>query len=474
MRAVGSRGARREEHLHEEESPAAAPTHIMNWWTEQKLKSRLSRVRLNTVEQLAAREGLKAARLLAPLVEDPDLKVRRAVVQALGGSQDKLAVAAMVSALRDSDRDIRWRAAKALQSIGWQPASDEQSVWRAVAQCEFVKAADFGAVAVESLIAELEDANSPSRREVANSLGRIGDARAIKPLLAAVGDPDPNIRVAAVDALNGFRDPVVVAKLIEALKDPNKYVRAVAAAALGNAADTSAVEPLVAVLTDDDWAVRKAAGEALARMRDKRAVEPMLGLLNDPDQDVREAAVHALGEIRDLSAVGSLIRALVDPQLSVRNLASGALCKIDSKWEGLEQARLAIPRLKVALNSSDYWVRQAASEVLTRLDKSHVPRPHSVGTDTAIRVRLQVALGVLVRALSDRDPILRLASAEALGRAADSRHVPALLSAMADSDRSVRRAAAIALENLGWTPADNSERVLHREARQAKSLPRQT
>ena len=107
--------------------------------------------------------------------------------------------------------------------------------------------------------------------------------------------------------------------------------------------------------------------------------------------------------------------------------------------------------------------------MLARLDKSHVPAPTSVGSDTAIRVRQQVALGVLVKALSDLDPILRLAAAEALGRAADSRQVPPLLGALAEADPWVRHAAAIALENLGWSPTDNSERALHRAALQAPS-----
>ena len=442
----------------------------MNWWTQQKLGSRIALIRLKTVEKVAAREGEQAAKFLAPMVADPDLEVRKAVVQALSGSQDKLAVAALVRALRDSDRELRWRAAKALAAAGWKPASDEQSVWRAVANGEFIKAADFGTTAVEPLIAELDDPHSPNRRDVILSLGQIGDARALRPLLAAVSDPDPNIRVAAVDALSGVDDPHVVAGLINALKDPSKYVRAVAAAALGKAGDATAVEPLLAVVADEDWAVRKAAGDALARLRDKRAVEPMVGLLNDPDQDVREAAVHALGEIRDRSAVKSLVRALVDPQLSVRNLAAGALRKIDSKWEELEEALGAIPRLRVALQSNDYWVRQAASEVMAKLDKSHVPAQQLDDTGTtALHVRQQVALGFLVKALSDHDAILRLAAVEALGRAADRRLIRPLFAALADPKPWVRHAAAVALEKLGWTPADDSEKALHRAALQAPS-----
>jgi HEAT repeat protein len=442
----------------------------MNWWTQQKLKCRIAQIRLRTVERVAARKGSQVVKFLGPMVADPDREVRKAVIQALSGSHDKLAVASLVSALRDSERELRFRAAKALEAAGWKPDSDEQSVWRAVACYEFVKAADFGSVAVEPLIAELEDLHSPNRLDVIRLLGQMGDSRAIRPLLVAVSDPDPNIRVAAVDGLNGVDDPDVVASLINAIKDPSKNVRAVAAAALGKAADAAAVEPLVAVLTDEDWAVRKAAGDALARLRDKRAVEPMIGLINDHDPDVRETAVHALGEIRDRSAVESLVRALVDPQLSVRTLAASALRKIDSQWEKLEQALRVIPRLRVALRSNDYWVRQAASEVLATLDKSHVPATQLDRPDSnVIRVRQQVAFGVLVKALSDHDPILRFAAAEALGRAADRRLIPPLVGALADPKPWVRHSAALALEKMSWTPADDSEQALHRAALRALS-----
>lgn len=450
-----------------EEDPAIATPQSMNWWTQQKLQSRFAGVRLSAVEQVAAREGPEASKYLAPLVTDPDLEVRRAVVYALTGSRDKVAVNALVEALRDADREIRWRAAKALEGAGWQPTSDEQNVWRAVAQGEFVKAADYGSVAVEPLIAELADLNSPSRRDVINSLGQLGDSRAIGPLLAAVNDTDPNIRVAAVDALNGVRDMEVIAGLIGALKDAVSYVRAVAAAGLGKAGDPSAVEPLMAVLTDDDWEVRKAASDALGRLRDKRAAVPLSSLLNDTDQDVREAAVNALGEIRDRSAVEALVKSLTDLQLSVRNLAAGALRKIDAQWEKLEEAQAAVPMLRIALRSSDYWVRQAATEVLGKLDKEFTSAPQPGETDSVILVRQQVALGILVKALQDENPILRLAAAEALGRSADPRLVSPLVPGMGDADRWVRRAAALALDKLGWKPADDAEKARHQAALEA-------
>src|SRR6266699_1369788 len=106
MAAGGSGGERQPD----EESPATAPTQKMNWWTQQKLRSRISRVRLKTVEKLAAGKDQQAVEFLAPMVADPDLEVRKAVVQGLSGSQDKRALASLVNALRDPDREIRWRA----------------------------------------------------------------------------------------------------------------------------------------------------------------------------------------------------------------------------------------------------------------------------------------------------------------------------------------------------------------------------
>ena len=62
----------------------------MNWWTQQKLKSGIAQIRLNTVKQLARKGGQEALECVAAMVTDPDLEVRRAVVESLSGSKDKL------------------------------------------------------------------------------------------------------------------------------------------------------------------------------------------------------------------------------------------------------------------------------------------------------------------------------------------------------------------------------------------------
>src|SRR5437762_1891212 len=106
------------------------------------------------------------------------------------------------------------RAVKALDVLGWQPATEEQRVMRAIAAAEFSKAADGGALAVERLMAVLKDERSPHRRSVVEALSQIGDARATKAVVAAVKDADSTVRVAAVDALTEVHDAQVAQILV--------------------------------------------------------------------------------------------------------------------------------------------------------------------------------------------------------------------------------------------------------------------
>src|SRR6266487_2207466 len=142
---------------------------FMKWWTFQQLKSRKAGTRKDAVDRLGADGG------------------RRAV--------------------------------KALDALGWQPATEEQRVLRAIAAAEFGKAADGGAVAVERLMAVLKDQRNPNRRSVVEALSQMGDARATKAVVAAVKDTDSTVRVASVDALTEVHDAHVAQILVVALKD---------------------------------------------------------------------------------------------------------------------------------------------------------------------------------------------------------------------------------------------------------------
>ncbi len=60
---------------------------------------------------------------------------------------------------------------------------------------------------VNALIARLKDENAGVRKAAANSLGRLGDLRAVPPLIAVLADSDAEVRAQAIDALADLEDP---------------------------------------------------------------------------------------------------------------------------------------------------------------------------------------------------------------------------------------------------------------------------
>lgn len=192
------------------------------------------------------------------------------------------------------------------------------------------------------------------------------------------------------------------------------------------------VTGLVASLADPDLEVRKQAVTALGELGDERAVEPLLVALEDPDLAVRaEPAVARLGA----PAVGPLVRLIHEKGRTTR--ASGALRRIDDKG--------AVTPLLAALGDADPAVRAGAACALG-----------NIGSPDAVTA--------LCDALAeDTDSLVAVWSADALAKIGDQRAVPPLLARMKThfSD-----AAAKALDDLGWTPADDAERTVHLLAKQ--------
>jgi len=121
---------------------------------------------------------------------------------------------------------------------------------------------------VEGLIKALGyEKNSDVRKNVAEALGEIGDARAVEPLIRADYDPDPtSVSYNAEDALHKIGEP--------------------------------AVEPLIILLNDADSRVRFSATWALGAIGDRRAVKPLRKALNDTNEGVSEGAAQALYKIQ--------------------------------------------------------------------------------------------------------------------------------------------------------------------------------
>ena len=132
---------------------------------------------------------------------------------------------------------------------------------------------------------------------------RIGNS-AVEPLIKALYNEIRDVRLIAAETLEKIGDARAIDPLIYALKDRNFGVRSAAASALGEIGDERAVEPLIIALEDTKWCVRMEAANALGKLGDERAIEPLHACYNShnthafyDDEDVAEAAKKALLKI---------------------------------------------------------------------------------------------------------------------------------------------------------------------------------
>ncbi len=338
-----------------------------------------------------------------------------------GGSAAQDQVAVYVADLAARPWKTRWQAAQALGEL-----KDAQ--------------------AVQSLIAALDDKNQWVRIVAAEALGQIGDRSAMHALVFALDDPSIWVRRACVVALGQIGDEQAVAPLMERLLAPPdndwpEEVRDAIARALG-AIGGIAIQMLLDALEHADPWISGAAARALGHIGDPQAILPLTRLVKGEQQWVRSAATHALAQIADARAVRAALTADEAPRAFWKLMA---LKEIDER---------TVQQLTALLDDPDQGIRARAAEVLSQLGNE--PGGESLGA--AFQAERPAPNGdqPLVVALQDPVAEVRLAAAEALGKAGDANAVPALNRALTDADSRVRAAAARALGEIGARAVLNS------------------
>lgn len=255
-------------------------------------------------------------------------------------------------------------------------------------------------------------------------------------LMIALQDKNSYVRWITAKQLVELKDSRTVEPLITALTDES--IRMEAASALGNIKDTRAVEPLIALLKDKEWKVRQTAALALGKINDIRAIEPLIYALKDEHSYVRKEAAHALGILKDSRAVLSLIEALDDEPIASHN-AVIALGEI--RDPRAVKPLIAFMRKFMKKIGGGYFNFEDVSSALVKIG------PPSVEP--------------LISVLNDESWCIRSTAVDALGRLKDTRAIHPLISAMKDENLTVRREAADAINKIGWTPANQNEKIIY-------------
>ncbi|HUG26979.1 MAG TPA: HEAT repeat domain-containing protein [Gemmatimonadales bacterium] len=257
--------------------------------------------------------------------------------------------------------------------------------------------------------AALRDPDPIVRRQAVLGAGRIQDHRATSTLLELLNSPDTTLHAATMFALGLLGDTSAVARILSRLANP---------APLATGATAEAASTLAKLGTPlARTAVRDLLGGQVAGITDARRGLMLPGLLVESWRFGREAPVEL--------AVGYL----TDTSESIRWKAAYLL--------GRTRASVGTRALLASAMDPTPWVRQYALRGLTRIavDSAGVPRD-------------SIYL-VLVRALSDPDPGVRVNALQALASIADSARLDLAAAALRDSIPNVRLQAITTVGALG-------------------------
>jgi len=228
---------------------------------------------------------------------------------------------------------------------------------------------------IEKQRQRLGSSDTEERRDALMRLGAMHRAEASREAIAGLRDVSPAVRAVAAKAILAIGADESVVVLLPLANDKDEFVRREAAYALGLTKSRKAADPLTNLLLNDKKdGVRAAAAVGLGDLADENSVvslatvlAPELGapqkrkVQKEKNVFVLRASAKSLGQIKSRAGVPALVAALSNEKTvnDVRREAARAL--------GLIGDPAAVPALRVAANSGDPYLAQAAHESLKKL-----------------------------------------------------------------------------------------------------------
>jgi HEAT repeat protein len=478
---------------------AELPRSVAERLVRLALKDADTEVRLAALDAALRLRIAGVSEFVIPWLNHPERRVRMAAIELLRVSPNDAASAPLGRALSDPDPAIRQSAAEALAAAKAASATlyllshlDDpmprvrEAIARALAQLADPRS-------VVPLIGKVQDTHASVRESVVRTLGELGDARASAALVLALADNEPAVRAAAARALGRLRQDSATLSLVSLVdKDSSLQVRTQAIWALGEVASKPAISALIGYLglelsqaeasevrnagmaalqslgaqaVDEltacvatELSMRRVNGcaEVLGRLQHKPAVATLTTALRAGRVD-RGAGLRALGAIGDPAGLPAALEYLAAPDAQVRRAAIEACEQLLS---GTVEEGRAVDPISAALNAPDLLASERVQLAhILGLTRSRRAAPTlmtmaSDANDVTLRRAALQALGrlgpagqhqVLLRALNDEEPTVRLAAALALRQAANASTASELLSRLRRAAEQDRRALLLAL-----------------------------
>ncbi len=320
--------------------------------------------------------------------------------------------------------------------------------------------------AVPALIEALYEPDQSISLAATESLGQIGDPRAIEPLLEVSRRSDAAL-IKAIGHDNEKPTKADAEKNQEEEIDANPYKFKEMVVFKIDQLPVEYFQPdgtplprkdlVVRGLKDNSQQMRQMAAKAAIGLDNEDVVEPLIEALANPFEveSVRFMAAEALGGMQNDKSVESLLRALKDENVAVRYSAAAAL-------SGRKDERV-LAALIEAIDDPDRFVKASVAYALgTTLEPEALKALFRCVTDENDVVRFSAAKAIAafpydevfaqletLSAQSGRDA--KLVRVEVLGQMKDERSIKALKKLLNDSDSEVSYKASLALmgnENL--------------------------
>lgn len=455
----------------------------------QDLRSPDVGVRLAALERLAHYHDSQVNHLLIQALDDVDPRVQRLAASLAADRRLREAVPILMRWLTHWEDSVRLSAAQNLGRIGDGRAV--RSLVRALVDPDLkVRLAVIKALGklstptnheVVPLLGRLRDTNAKVRRAAVEVLAGKKDRRAVIPLLGRLGDSAREVIVAAVHALGEIGDPGAGPSLVRLLRDPSTDVVSAVLDTLGKLRYLGATEALVDLFKSASAEHRSKAAGALANLATDQAIAALVGALGNPTlQGAAKAALVEAGP----RASAQLVELLANPRTS-RQVAVAAVeiardARIEAAVPGIIQhiraGRLPLlllvqtlgaigapegqrtlldllshPSAEIRLAALDALkpvVDERAAEPLIRLLDSQSRRVQITAIEYLGRLRARGATPRLIRLATANSRRVARAAVRALSRSRDPRAIPVLIRLLSHRDRTMRRFASQALARI--------------------------
>jgi HEAT repeat protein len=316
--------------------------------------------------------------------------------------------------------------------------------------------------AVTSLIEILYEPDQDIVTAAAESLGAIGDSRAIEPLLEisrrsdiqlmkdiadrlderTVAEISSETALAVVSHQNPYNFKEMVVFKIDQL--PKDYFQP-------DGSPIPRKELVVKGLKDNSQQMRQMAAKAAIGLDHEELVEPLIEALGNQFEveSVRFMAAEALGGMQNEKSVDSLLQALKDDNVAVRYSAAAAL-------SGRKDDRVVMALIE-RLNDPDRYVRSSVAYALgTTGEPSALDALFSCADDDSEAVRFSAAKAIasfnpddvhaeLARRLEKSDRSMILLAVEILANIKDDRAVKILRGYLKHNDSDIAYRTSLAL-----------------------------